>query len=70
MIVDMPIPFLRKGQVVSNQDEGASEEKEKRYGGDLISRLLKTRTVMVSDEVSKKMAQQIMTQLITVHCCF
>ncbi|KXK30308.1 MAG: ATP-dependent clp protease proteolytic subunit [Candidatus Brocadia sinica] len=64
MIVDMPIPFLRKGQVVSNQDEGASEEKEKRYGGDLISRLLKTRTVMVSDEVSKKMAQQIMTQLI------
>lgn len=64
MIVDMPIPFLRKGQVVSNQDEGASEEKEKRYGGDLISRLLKTRTVMISDEVSKKMAQQIMTQLI------
>ncbi|MCF6155937.1 MAG: ATP-dependent Clp protease proteolytic subunit [Candidatus Brocadia sp.] len=60
----MPIPFLRKGQVVSNQDEGASEEKEKRYGGDLISRLLKTRTVMISDEVSKKMAQQIMTQLI------
>lgn len=64
MIVDMPIPFLRKGQVASNQDEGASEEKEKRSGGDLISRLLKTRTVMVSDEVNKKMAQQIMTQLI------
>lgn len=64
MIVDMPIPFLRKGQVASNQDESASEEKEKRSGGDLISRLLKTRTVMVSDEVNKKMAQQIMTQLI------
>ncbi|TVM04312.1 MAG: ATP-dependent Clp protease proteolytic subunit [Candidatus Brocadia sp. WS118] len=46
------------------QDEGAGEEKEKRSGGDLIARLLKTRTVMVSDEVSKKMAQQVMTQLI------
>jgi ATP-dependent Clp protease protease subunit len=65
MIVDMPIPFIRKGQVVSNlHDEGTGEEKEKRYGGDLITRLLKTRTVMVSDEVNKKMAQQIMTQLI------
>lgn len=65
MIVDMPIPFLGKGQNISNQqEEGAGEEKEKRYGGDLITRLLKTRTVMVSDEVSKKMAQQVMTQLI------
>ncbi|NUO09584.1 MAG: ATP-dependent Clp protease proteolytic subunit [Candidatus Brocadia sp.] len=52
------------GQVLGSQEEGAGEEKEKRYGGDLIAKLLKTRTVMVSDEVSKKMAQQIMTQLI------
>ncbi|BBO15932.1 ATP-dependent Clp protease proteolytic subunit [Candidatus Brocadia pituitae] len=64
MIVDMPIPFLGKSQVLRVQDEGAGEEKEKRPGGDLIARLLKTRTVMVSDEVSKKMAQQVMTQLI------
>lgn len=64
MIVDMPFPFSGKGQVRSNQDEGAREEKEKRFGGDLVSRLLKTRTIMVSDEVNKKMAQQIMTQLL------
>ncbi|HQU30799.1 MAG TPA: ATP-dependent Clp protease proteolytic subunit [Candidatus Brocadia sapporoensis] len=64
MIFDMPIPFAGKRQVVRMQDESGGEEKEKRSGGDLIARLLKTRTVMVSDEVSKKMAQQIMTQLI------
>lgn len=56
MIFDMPF--------VENQDEGAGEEKEKRQGGDLVTKLLKTRTIMVSDEINKKMAQQIVTQLI------
>ena len=56
MIFDMPF--------VEKQNEGAGEEKEKQQGGDLISKLLKTRTVMVTDEVTKKMAQQIMTQLL------
>lgn len=56
MIIDMP--FAEK------QNEGAGEEKEKQQGGDLISKLLKTRTVMVTDEVTKKMAQQVMTQLL------
>lgn len=56
MIFDMPF--------VEKQNEGAGEEKEKQPGGDLISKLLKTRTVMVTDEVTKKMAQQIMTQLL------
>lgn len=46
-----------------NKDE-ESEEKEKQRGGDFISKLLKTRTVMVTDEINKKMAQQIMTQLL------
>ncbi|MCF6159490.1 MAG: ATP-dependent Clp protease proteolytic subunit [wastewater metagenome] len=41
-----------------------SEEKEKQRGGDFISKLLKTRTIIVTDEVSKKMAQQITTQLL------
>lgn len=52
------MPLLR------NKDEDAGEEKEKQRGGDFVSKLLKTRTVMVTDEVSKKMAQQIMTQLL------
>ena len=56
MIFDMPF--------VEKQNEGAGEEKEKQQGGDLITKLLKTRTVMVTDEVTKKMAQQIMTQLL------
>ena len=56
MIFDMPF--------VEKENEGAGEEKEKQQGGDLISKLLKTRTVMVTDEVTKKMAQQIMTQLL------
>lgn len=56
MIIDMPF--------VEKQSEGAGEEKEKQQGGDLISKLLKTRTVMVTDEVTKKMAQQVMTQLL------
>ena len=38
--------------------------KGKRPAGDLAARLLKTRTIMVADEVNKKMAQQIMAQLI------
>src|SRR3989337_2878668 len=41
-----------------------SKEKEKPQGSDFTAKLLKTRTVMVTDEVSKKMAQQIMTQLL------
>lgn len=49
----------------NNKDE-ESEEKEKQRGGDFISRLLKTRTVMVTDEINKKMAQQIMTQLLLI----
>ncbi len=64
MIFDMSFPFLRKGQVLSNKDEDANEEKEKQRGGDFVAKLLKTRTIMVTDEVNKKMAQQIMTQLI------
>ncbi len=56
MIFDMPF--------VEKENEGAGEEKEKQQGGDLLSKLLKTRTVMVTDEVTKKMAQQIMTQLL------
>ncbi|HHT9144623.1 MAG: ATP-dependent Clp protease proteolytic subunit [Candidatus Brocadiaceae bacterium] len=56
MIFDMPF--------VEKENEGAGEEKEKQQGGDLIAKLLKTRTVMVTDEVTKKMAQQIMTQLL------
>jgi ATP-dependent Clp protease, protease subunit len=56
MIFDMPF--------VEKQNEGAGEEKEKQQGGDLIAKLLKTRTVMVTDEVTKKMAQQVMTQLL------
>ena len=56
MIFDMPF--------VEKQNEGAGEEKEKQQGGDLIAKLLKTRTVMVTDEVTKKMAQHIMTQLL------
>ncbi|MBU6391408.1 MAG: ATP-dependent Clp protease proteolytic subunit [Planctomycetota bacterium] len=60
----MPFPFLRKGQVLSNKDEDANEEKEKQRGGDFVAKLLKTRTIMVTDEVNKKMAQQIMTQLV------
>src|SRR5574341_1638023 len=64
MIFDMPFPFLRKGQVLSNKDEDANEEKEKQRGTDFVAKLLKTRTIMVTDEVNKKMAQQIMTQLV------
>jgi len=56
MIFDMPF--------VEKENEGAGEEKEKQQGGDLIAKLLKTRTVMVTDEVTKKMAQHIMTQLL------
>lgn len=64
MICDLPIPAQNGKHVFGNQDEGASETKEKQPVGDLLSRLLKTRTIMVTDEVNKKMAQQIMTQLI------
>ena len=47
-----------------NNDECADEEKEKQQNGGFLAKLLKTRTIMVMDEVSKKIAQQIMTQLI------
>ncbi|MEK6737711.1 MAG: ATP-dependent Clp protease proteolytic subunit [Planctomycetota bacterium] len=50
--------------LIRYRDEEAGEEKEKRPAGDLAAKLLKTRTIMVADEVNKKMAQQIMAQLI------
>ncbi len=57
MIFDVPC--------VKNQEECPGEDKEKRQGGgDLVAKLLKMRTIMVTDEVTKKMAQQIMTQLL------
>ena len=64
MAFDMSSPFQKKGQVIINQEECEGEEKEKRSGSDFISKLLKMRTVMVTDEVTKKMAQQIVTQLL------
>lgn len=57
MIFDVPC--------VKNQEECPGEDKEKRQGGgDLAAKLLKMRTIMVTDEVTKKMAQQVMTQLL------
>lgn len=50
--------------LIRYREDEAGEEKEKRPAGDLAARLLKTRTIMVADEVNKKMAQQIMSQLI------
>ncbi len=47
-----------------NKKDEESEEKEKQRAGDFVTRLLKTRTIMVTDEVNKKMAQQVMTQLL------
>ncbi len=64
MIFDLPFSFQKKGHALGNQEEGAREEKEKPQGSDMVAKLLKTRTIMVTDEVNKKMAQQIMTQLI------
>ena len=57
MIFDVPC--------LKNQEECPGEDKEKRQGsGDLVANLLKMRTMMVTDEVTKKMAQQTMTQLL------
>lgn len=56
MIFDMPFMYY--------QDKSAKGEDDKKLGGDLITKLLKTRTIIVTDEVSKKMAQRIMTQLL------
>jgi len=50
--------------LIRYREEEAGEEKEKRPAGDLAAKLLKTRTILVADEVNKKMAQQIMAQLI------
>ena len=41
------------------------EEKEKKEGpDDLMTKLLKTRTVVLADEIDKKQAQKIITQLL------
>ena len=50
--------------LIRYREEEAGEEKETRPAGDLAAKLLKTRTILVADEVNKKMAQQIMAQLI------
>ena len=49
---------------ILNNGEFAGEEKEKQQDGGFLAKLLKTRTIMVTDEVTKKMAQQVITQLL------
>jgi len=56
MIVEVP--------KLNDEDGNATEDKEKKLGGDLLTKLLKSRTIVVTDEVSKKMAQSIITQLL------
>ncbi|WP_347274096.1 ATP-dependent Clp protease proteolytic subunit [Candidatus Kuenenia sp.] len=57
MIFEMP--FLN-----TRGDSEEEKEEKKRGGGDLIARLLKTRTIIVTDEVNKKMAERVITQLL------
>ncbi|MBM4055636.1 MAG: ATP-dependent Clp protease proteolytic subunit [Planctomycetes bacterium] len=45
-------------------DNEEDEKDKKRGGGDLIAKLLKTRTIIVTDEVNKKMAERVITQLL------
>ena len=44
--------------------EEEEEEKEKRRGDELVLKLLKTRTIVVADVVSKIMAQKVISQLL------
>ena len=59
------MPFLNT-RCDNEEEKEEKEEKEdkKRGGGDLIARLLKTRTIIVTDEVNKKMAERVITQLL------
>ena len=40
------------------------EEEKKEHGDELFSKLLKTRTIVLADEIDKKSAQRIITQLL------
>ncbi|MCF6149489.1 MAG: ATP-dependent Clp protease proteolytic subunit [Candidatus Kuenenia sp.] len=53
------MPFL-----ITKCDSEEEEKEKKRGGGDLIAKLLKTRTIIVTDEVNKKMAERVITQLL------
>ncbi|HHT9131203.1 MAG TPA: ClpP family protease [Candidatus Tripitaka californicus] len=57
-MTETPIPYL--------QEEEEEEEKEGRPKGamDFNAKLLKTRTVVVADVINKKMAQQVIGQLL------
>ncbi len=44
--------------------EEEEEEKEKRRGDELVIKLLKTRTIVIADVVSKIMAQKVISQLL------
>ena len=44
--------------------EEEEEEKEKRRGDELVIKLLRTRTVVIADVVSKIMAQKVISQLL------
>ncbi len=44
--------------------EEEEEEKEKRRGDELVLKLLKTRTIVIADVVSKIMAQKVISQLL------
>jgi len=57
MIFEMPFFSIK----CDNEED---EKDKKRGGGDLIAKLLKTRTIIVTDEVNKKMAERVITQLL------
>jgi ATP-dependent Clp protease protease subunit len=50
---------------VGDQDEEEVQEKEEEKGGDpLMSRMLKTRTILISGEIKKELAERTIRQLL------
>lgn len=62
------IQFKREKNVVLNepwmQEEEEEEEKERRSGDNLALKLLKTRTIVIADVVTKTMAHKVISQLL------
>ena len=57
-MTETPIPYLQE------EEEGEEEEERPKRAVDFNAKLLKTRTVVVADVINKKMAQQVIGQLL------
>jgi ATP-dependent Clp protease protease subunit len=58
------IEYIRRGQIRAEEEDEGEEEKKQVEADPLLTRMLKTRTILLSGEINKDLAEKTIRQLI------